>query len=519
MPVTITLRFPAGRYHATPWGRHVNEGVPEWPPSPWRLLRALVAVWKRTCPDLAEPQVKRVLATLLRPPSFHLPRFQVAHTRHYMPRGSGRAEDRALVFDTFVTLDRASLVSVTWPEAELSINDQEVLARLLANLTSLGRAESWVQAELASTPCETSNCKPAAADDHNPVAVLCPDPVTAFSDENYPTLTAKMLKKGLKPKDYLFDAPPWHLCLDTQTIHDQRWPQTPGARWVNYSAPTSQKPESRRSSYEGFGTTFVRYALDGPVLPLVTETLPIAEHVRAWLLSACKRAHNRDDPRMAVADLPTIAPAFWGKDEERRPLTGHRHLHVLPVDEDEDGFIDHVALFSPMGFSENELRAIENLRCLRSDEYELHFVVVGRGEPEDFARTRLLGPSEDWVSATPFIAPRHLKRRGRKRDPLEWTHGPDGRAEFLRAMLIEELAHRGRIDPTWTSGVKIEPFEAGLRRIRPLAFDRRRRKPGDDGHLRSHGFFRIRFPERVRGPLALGHSSHFGLGLFLAEVG
>ena len=40
MPITIKLTFPGGRYHATPWGRHVNEGVPEWPPSPWRLLRA-----------------------------------------------------------------------------------------------------------------------------------------------------------------------------------------------------------------------------------------------------------------------------------------------------------------------------------------------------------------------------------------------------------------------------------------------------------------------------------------------
>ena len=28
---TIELTFPAGRYHATPWGRHVNEGAVEWP--------------------------------------------------------------------------------------------------------------------------------------------------------------------------------------------------------------------------------------------------------------------------------------------------------------------------------------------------------------------------------------------------------------------------------------------------------------------------------------------------------
>src|SRR3954452_14959068 len=85
MPVTIKLTFPAGRYHATPWGRHVNEGVPEWPPSPWRLLRALIAVWRRTCPDLPEAQVRRMLESLLRPPYFRLPASRVAHTRHAMP--------------------------------------------------------------------------------------------------------------------------------------------------------------------------------------------------------------------------------------------------------------------------------------------------------------------------------------------------------------------------------------------------------------------------------------------------
>jgi len=28
----IELEFPAGRYHANPWGRNVNEGEVEWPP-------------------------------------------------------------------------------------------------------------------------------------------------------------------------------------------------------------------------------------------------------------------------------------------------------------------------------------------------------------------------------------------------------------------------------------------------------------------------------------------------------
>src|SRR5436853_1557544 len=101
MPVTIKLTFPAGRYHATPWGRHVNEGVPEWPPSPWRLLRALIAVWRRTCPEFSEAQIRRILETLVQSPRFGPPGFpfRVAHTRHYMPWEKKGPADRTLVFD------------------------------------------------------------------------------------------------------------------------------------------------------------------------------------------------------------------------------------------------------------------------------------------------------------------------------------------------------------------------------------------------------------------------------------
>ena len=55
---TIRLVFAAGRYHGTPWGRHVNEGVPEWPPSPVppAALRALYDVWQRKCGDLPEKE-------------------------------------------------------------------------------------------------------------------------------------------------------------------------------------------------------------------------------------------------------------------------------------------------------------------------------------------------------------------------------------------------------------------------------------------------------------------------------
>ena len=63
---TLVVRFVLGRYHATPWGRHVNEGQVELPPSPWRLLRALYAVWKTRLPDLDEATVGMLLTRAVR---------------------------------------------------------------------------------------------------------------------------------------------------------------------------------------------------------------------------------------------------------------------------------------------------------------------------------------------------------------------------------------------------------------------------------------------------------------------
>ncbi len=53
--------------------------------------------------------------------------------------------------------------------------------------------------------------------------VLCPDPATAFGDEHYPKPPTKAkLKAGLRAGERLFDAPRWHLCLDTETVHDNK---------------------------------------------------------------------------------------------------------------------------------------------------------------------------------------------------------------------------------------------------------------------------------------------------------
>lgn len=92
-------------------------------------------------------------------------------------------------------------------------------------------------------------------DKNNPSQeVFCADPATCFDGDHYPTLDPAKLAKGkVKPAEYLFDCPPWHLCLDTETIHAQRWPTVPGSRWVNYTRPEEKRTFSfaRRRQQEG----------------------------------------------------------------------------------------------------------------------------------------------------------------------------------------------------------------------------------------------------------------------------
>ena len=212
----------------------------------------------------------------MQPPRFRLPRHRVAHTRHYMPWEKKGPADRTLVFDTFVCIGRHDPVSIGWADAELSSDDRTALTKLLGNLSSLGRAESWVQAELIEAQ-SIVELGPAEPNNPNPVPVLCPDPATAFDGEHYPTLDPKKLAKGkVNLSDFLFDCPRWHLCLDTETIASQKWSIVPGAKWVNYTRPfeasaMSAKPKPTDPKH------VARFLLDGPVLPLVNDTIRVAE--------------------------------------------------------------------------------------------------------------------------------------------------------------------------------------------------------------------------------------------------
>jgi CRISPR-associated protein Csb2 len=266
------------------------------------------------------------------------------------------------------------------------------------------------------------------------------------------------------------------------------------------------------------GFTLGRFLLDGPVLPLITNSLPLAEAFRAALLSTYQRRLHRR--RFGTANKPYresfVSQTLSGKDTRSQPLQGHGHAYFVPSDEDDDGRIDHVTVFAAQGFTADEVQALDRLRQVRHGEGDpLRLLLVGLGTERDVL-SPVWAESAAWVSATPFLVSRYPKMRGTKRDLPEHYATPRTFAEHVLRQELERFRERR---PGLPAVVAIQSLEVlgALGGLRPIQFRLFRQKRGDDGGRRPSGAFRIVFASPMRGPLCLGHSCHFGLGLFVPD--
>jgi CRISPR-associated protein Csb2 len=309
--------------------------------------------------------------------------------------------------------------------------------------------------------------------------------------------------------------------METLQLHKERWSDPPGSRWAPYARrhdcfKIDSKPRSRRT-VDHPRIQVVRYALDSTVLPLATETLPVSEAARRALMGI----HGRLTEKNGVRGRSNV---LSGKDEHGQRLADHRHAYYLPTDEDGDGRLDHITVYAAGGFGPDERRAFDGLRELRTgregeERHPLRLLLLGMGAYDEY-NPGPLRASKTWESATPYIATRYAKTRGRNRIDMA---SPEDRASFLqddlraqlaavRPDLVGESAPEVIIEPLWDDNHVLKV--AG--RWRTIQFKCFRRKAGDDGGRRLAGAFRLTFRQPVRGPIVLGWSSHFSLGLFVA---
>ncbi|MCC7140613.1 MAG: type I-U CRISPR-associated protein Cas5/Cas6 [Candidatus Eisenbacteria bacterium] len=523
---TLVLRFPGGRYHATPGGHHVNEGLVEWPPSPWRLVRALVATGYATHRWIAVPPEGRRLIEALSSvlPEYRLPPAALGHSRHYMPTGAVekfRART-TLVLDTFADVADGALW-VRWP-VSLDAGAQALFGTLVAQLGYLGRSESWVIGR--ELPDDSPLPDMGRAFPHvqgtgplrgfEQVSVTAPAEPAAYAswreaevrrafEDVSSSGSKKRTKKQQRDADAVVEKYPVDLidCLERDTAwwRGRQWSHAPGARvvlyWREARALEVAPPATARPASAGRFDAML-LALSTPsgsksALPRTTRTLPQADLLHKALVS-----------KLGFQGEP--CPELSGRDQNGAPLKGHAHAHVLPLDLDADGHLDHVLIHAPMGLGSAAQRAIRALRktYMKGGVGELQVAVAAVCSLADLravggelggAIDGLLGPiggAKAWVSATPFVPPRHLKGRGRS---------------CLAGQVEEEIESRGLP----RASVELLPWTA---ETLPLRHFVRRRQRGPQP-LVDVGFpLRLEFERPVAGPICLGYGSHFGMGRF-----
>jgi CRISPR-associated protein Csb2 len=487
--LAIRMKFLVGRFHATPWGHHVNEGVVEYPPSSWRLLRSLVATFYRTSPALAHENagdnesvscLKGILAKLSAPPEFRLPYAAIAHTRHYDQDNNG-----VKFFDTFISVSPDAQLLWLWPDIVLDERERGMLAGLLAALGTFGRAESWCEATLLSEEESRSLAEEASGSLRRESR-----PMSAEADLTGLETMRLLLPAAGADAGELFET----LKVDTSAMRQRKQLEPTGSRWVTYTRPRNVLQPRRGSPAlpkVKKHYTVARFALSSSVLPLVTGAMPFAETAR-FELSRCRAGNS-------------YSPALMGKTRDGMPLTGHEHAHFFATDEDGDGKLDHLTVYAPCGFNPDDVQALGQLPAVKRHKNlpNVRTVLLGLGEKEDFAEVPIFKASKRWRSVTPFSLPRFANRGSGK--PPRPRDRPD-------AQLVRELKNHGLPEP-----IKIEcigGYSAGGRReFRWLEFHTRRLRKETEGY--GLAGFEIEFTEEEQGPIAVGFGCHFGLGLFV----
>lgn len=466
--VGLGIMFDFGRYHATAWGAHVNEATVEWPPSPWRLLRAIYATsFVNVEPVPARAELERALAVLARarPPSFELPSSSTAHTRHYVPLSGyspTKPRETSLIIDAFRALDPADEL-LAWWDVELDDPAREALAVAAAAVGYLGRSESVCTMRLlrATAPTEP---------DAVPVDELA-------TEEGWHGAERVEL---LAVEDDVED-PLAVLGTSVTELRRKRMLVPAGTRRVTYAVRHDAPPSWAARSSPAPRPTIAHLRVAGGSRPALAEAVTVGHLLRA----AVQRRfdHGHDGTRSAV---------FSGHDEQGPRRDQHAHAHYLALPGRDLRRIDHLFVWAPEGFGSREVAAIAALRDLRMRDAPEPFRValVALGDDVSLSLPELVGPHVVWSSLTPMALTRHAKRRG--------GVIVDGAAD----QVVRELRLRGFPAP------EVELLPGAWMRFhttRPGAS--RRRAPAVVAA-------RLRFPEPVHGPIALGGLSHFGLGLF-----
>ncbi len=512
MRLVLRQSFPLGRFHATPWRVNpFDDPFGEWPPSPWRLVRAVVArwyQWRREEGAGANPSEQDFteLEALIRELcasdyDFYLPAHarQGGPLRQYHPAEFGwnpaakksagmKTYGTSLAQDNYWCVPPTAEGDVWWFVEGESWTPQlaEVLDRCLERITYFGRAETLTRIHRVEDSGPAPNCKLAEGSrSSSAVPVLVPQETAERKDIERVTQEAEAAR----------DIP-----QGARRLYAERLPRPP-ARETPIRRPI-------RSDCH-----LIQLALGWAVAPEPRAVVRLTARFRSAVLKEQRRIISGDsekapswkalskERRDKISDMT-------GKDADGNPLKGnrrHTEFFVWWTCGQPTRLLVWRGQEDARPFDAGEQTAI-----LRAATRDLSWAAAGPDAdawkiklvpldaavpaPPDFDEA----PAASWESLTPYVPPRHHLRGGKPR------HAESIENQVRREFGLRGVPGAGQVSveefkqPTWVA-VHVPRRQAAAR---PFLGDRR-------GY-----WLRLRFEQPVLGPLRLGHSSSFGLGLF-----
>lgn len=498
MKLVLRQEFPLGRFHATPWRVNpFDDPNGEWPPSPWRLIRAVTARWYQLAreaedePSLAE--LEDLQAALCKSTyAFHLPPDARKGTplRQYHPTEFGwrpaqkkkagtRSYGTSLVQDNYWCVPPESPVWWFIEGAGWTDELRVLLARCLERMTYFGRAETLTSIRIAtSTDIPTPNCTLVDKRTAGTVPLLSPHTGATRDDIERTTDDPEVVKRSVPP----------------------------GAQWLFAVLPTRPTVRERqRVPVPRPGRHLMQFAIGWNVAPDPRAIVRLTSRFRGAVISELLRLKTGDRSatwsRVEREVRESIA-SMTGKDANGDHLTGHRHTEFMAWCE--DGRPTRLVVWrGSQAFDACEQDAILvaasrdvswAVAGSDADEWKVRLVPLDRAVPLPPGFDAR--PSTAWESVTPYVPPRYHLRGGKERSRESMTE--QIRCELRQRGLVAEVDVEIVGAPTWVS-VHVPRREANQR---TFIGDRRGQR------------VRLRFAAPVSGPVRLGHSSSFGLGLF-----
>src|SRR5258705_11812021 len=466
---TIQITFPWGRYYAHPWGINPTRlREPEWPPSPWRLLRALVSAWFRAHPgEIPDKHCIALVEALGRGlPEIGTGKVSFGQTVQWQPNfgetNTGKKHEREARLEHGVYKNTrhenhfaavSGAVFFRWKNVDPAPELRRTLETLLAELAYFGRAESLCHAEICEaelTSAEIGWCRPVGGRKISASCrdVFCPNPDDFRFTDLWSLRSANLSSDST-------DAPP--RLVDTLLSTDMK---ADGANWFSYRMPDGwpekwvvRTPRTARPSTNPGPSAgpkvahFLCFSLQCRVPLLPKFIVSLSEKFRDAANHHLCKVHGDGTASFALLG--------HAKDRPLDVVGDHQPAFHLPKSGrgDSSDALSELHIWCPYGFTKAEIEIL--LRVNRLDwgngKYPVRPVLIAMAKepPTDVSFSTGKTVARLWRSASPFVPPRYFYRSGNGKRTLKAKDQPEYQLiECLRAAGVTTAGEIRRLSQT-----------------------------------------------------------------------